>query len=261
MPDAWQSQRESFQWGIAASGPRTKPHQPEIEFRRYTGSAWESCPEAMDACYSGHALGPYEILSAIAEEWARSIEPRDTRLGRVVAIKVLPEATVPAVLQVRERFEREARAISSLSHPNICALYDIGNQDGVDYLVMEYLEGQTLADRLKKGPLTLDQVLQDRRPDDGRAGHRAPAWRDSPGSEARQRHAYEIRNAKLLDFGLAKVRDAEAAAGVTAPSLPQTFHSSHGAREQFWVRCNTWRRSSWRARKPTHERTSLRWAR
>ena len=76
---------------------------------------------------------------------------RDTRLERTVAIKVLPDH-LSKDEDVRQRFEREAKTISSLSHPHICALYDVGNQDGVEYLVMEYLEGETLADRLLKGP-------------------------------------------------------------------------------------------------------------
>src|SRR5712692_1748630 len=84
---------------------------------------------------------------------------RDTRLERTVAIKVLPEH-LSSNPQLRERFEREARAISSFNHPHICALYDVGQQDGIDYLVMEYLEGETLAHRLKKGPLAIEQVLQ-----------------------------------------------------------------------------------------------------
>jgi serine/threonine protein kinase len=84
---------------------------------------------------------------------------RDTRLDRTVAIKVLPEHRY-GTPQARERFEREAKAISTLNHPHICTLHDVGQQDGIDYLVMEYLEGETLADRLKKGPLPLDQVLQ-----------------------------------------------------------------------------------------------------
>ena len=74
---------------------------------------------------------------------------RDTRLDRTVAIKVLPDA-LAADPQFRERFEREARAVSSLTHPHICTLYDVGHQDGIDYLVMEYLEGETLADRLAR---------------------------------------------------------------------------------------------------------------
>jgi serine/threonine protein kinase len=84
---------------------------------------------------------------------------QDTRLGRAVAIKVLT-APLSRDVEFRERFAREARAISSLSHPNICALYDVGSQGGVDFIVMEYLEGETLAARMKKGPLPIEQVLR-----------------------------------------------------------------------------------------------------
>ena len=83
---------------------------------------------------------------------------RDTRLDRTVAIKILPES-LAADPQFRERFDREARAISQLTHPHICVLHDIGHQDGTDFLVLEYLEGETLAERLEKGPLPLDQAL------------------------------------------------------------------------------------------------------
>src|SRR6202158_1101281 len=96
-------------------------------------------------------LGPYEILSPIgAGGMGEVYRARDTRLDRTVAIKVLPEH-LSSHPELRERFEREAKAISSLSHPHICALYDIGCQDGIDYLVMEHLQGDTLANRLKKG--------------------------------------------------------------------------------------------------------------
>jgi serine/threonine protein kinase len=84
---------------------------------------------------------------------------RDTRLERTVAIKVLP-ADLSSDPDRRERFDREARAISSLNHPHICILHDVGNQDGTSYLVMEYLEGETLADRLSKGPLPIDQIVR-----------------------------------------------------------------------------------------------------
>src|SRR5713226_7357683 len=105
-------------------------------------------------------LGPYEIISSIgAGGMGEVYRARDTRLDRIVAVKVLPEH-LSSNPQLRERFEREARAISSLSHPHICALYDVGQQNGVDYLVMEYLEGETLATRVKKGLLPTDQVLQ-----------------------------------------------------------------------------------------------------
>ncbi len=94
---------------------------------------------------------------------------QDTRLDRPVAIKVLP-AHVADDPDLRQRFEREAKTISSLNHPHICTLYDIGQQDGIDYLVMEYLEGETLAARLTKGPLPTDQVLRY-----GSSGKRRPS--------------------------------------------------------------------------------------
>jgi serine/threonine protein kinase len=84
---------------------------------------------------------------------------RDTRLGRNVAIKILPEH-LSGRPELRERFEREARVIAALNHPNICTIYDVGSQDGVDYIVMEYLEGQTLAARLERGPLPLPEALK-----------------------------------------------------------------------------------------------------
>ena len=109
---------------------------------------------------SGTKFGPYEIQSSLgAGGMGEVYRARDTRLDRIVAIKVLP-SYLSDNLKARQRFDREARAISSISHPNICHLYDIGQQDGTCYLVMEYLEGETLADRLRKGPLPLDQVLK-----------------------------------------------------------------------------------------------------
>ena len=108
------------------------------------------------ALQPGNHLGPYEILAAIgAGGMGEVYRAHDTRLDREVAIKVLP-SHLSQDHDLRARFEREARAISVLQHPNICVLYDIGRQDGVDFLVMEYLEGETLAARLKRGPLPLD---------------------------------------------------------------------------------------------------------
>ena len=108
----------------------------------------------------GSRLWPYEIQSAVgAGGMGEVYRARDTRLDRIVAIKVLP-AELAADWQFRERFDREARAIAALNHPHICTLYDIGNQDGIDFLVMEYLEGETLAARLHKGALPLGQALQ-----------------------------------------------------------------------------------------------------
>jgi serine/threonine protein kinase/Tol biopolymer transport system component len=112
------------------------------------------------ALSSGTMLGPYEIQSPLgAGGMGEVYRARDSRLSRTVAIKVLPEH-LSEQPEAKERFDREARAISCLSHPNICHLYDVGQQDGVSYLVMEYLEGETLADRLRKGPLPLEQVLK-----------------------------------------------------------------------------------------------------
>ena len=102
----------------------------------------------------GTKLGPYEIQSPLgAGGMGEVYRARDTRLDRTVAIKVLNSQLV-ASAELRARFEREAKIISQLQHPHICVLHDIGHQDGTDFLVMEYLEGETLADRLDKGPLT-----------------------------------------------------------------------------------------------------------
>ncbi len=108
---------------------------------------------------AGSRLGPYEILAPIgAGGMGEVYKARDTRLERTVAIKVLPEHRSSP--EVRQRFDREAKTISQLSHPHICALYDVGHQEGIDYLVMELLEGQTLAERLARGPLPLDLALR-----------------------------------------------------------------------------------------------------
>ena len=129
---------------------------------------------------------------------------RDTRLDRAVAIKVLPAALRANNAQLTPRFEREARSISSLSHPHICTLYDVGSEDGVDYLVMELLEGETLADALARGPLPIERRAALRR---SRSPTRSTA-RIAPASSiaisSRATSCSRSRGAKLLDFGLAK---------------------------------------------------------
>src|SRR2546425_4778905 len=108
----------------------------------------------------GMQLGPYEILARIgAGGMGEVYKARDTRLHRTVAIKVLPPE-ISANLEARARFEREAQTIAALNHPHICTLYDVGEQDGTNYLVMELLEGETLAERLKRGALALEQELR-----------------------------------------------------------------------------------------------------
>ena len=112
------------------------------------------------ALTSGSSLGPYDILMPIgAGGMGEVYKAKDTRLDRTVAIKVLPEHLAENPVR-SARFEREAKAISQLNHPHICTLYDVGEQDGLDFIVMEYIEGETLAERLKKGPLPLGKALE-----------------------------------------------------------------------------------------------------
>ncbi|HKF44320.1 MAG TPA: protein kinase [Thermoanaerobaculia bacterium] len=152
----------------------------------------------------GSRLGPYEIVSPLgAGGMGEVYKARDTRLDRSVAIKVLSQH-LSVSPELRQRFEREARTISQLSHPHICALYDVGNQDGVEYLVMEYLEGETLAERLVKGALPLDQALRfaiEIADALDMAHRRGIVHRDlKPANVMLTRSSV-----KLLDFGLAKV--------------------------------------------------------
>lgn len=151
----------------------------------------------------GARLGPYEIVSPVgAGGMGEVYRARDTRLDRTVAIKVLP-SLLAASPSARQRFEREARAISSLSHPHICQLHDVGRYDGLDYLVLEYLEGETLEHRLERGPLNLDQVLK-------LGVEIADALEKAHGKGITHRDLKPANimltksGAKLLDFGVAK---------------------------------------------------------
>jgi serine/threonine protein kinase/Tol biopolymer transport system component len=170
------------------------------------------------AILPGRRLGPYEILSAIgAGGMGEVYKARDTRLDRIVAIKVLP-AHLADRAELRERFEREAKTIASLNHPHICVLHDIGQQDGIDYLVMEYLEGETLAQRLLKGPLPLEQVLQfavEISDALDKAHRKGVTHRDlKPGNIILTK-----AGTKLLDFGLAKLKQ-EASPATPLSELP-----------------------------------------
>src|ERR1700739_4278680 len=112
------------------------------------------------ALTSGTKLGPYEIRSALgAGGMGEVYRARDTRLDRYVAIKILP-SHLSCTPELKSRFEREARTLSSVSHPNICHLYDVGFESGVYFLVMELLEGETLSHRLQKGPLPLNDLFR-----------------------------------------------------------------------------------------------------
>jgi serine/threonine protein kinase len=170
------------------------------------------------AILSGKRLGPYEILSAIgAGGMGEVYKARDTRLDRIVAIKVLPPHLADCA-ELRERFEREARTIASLNHPHICTLHDTGHQDGIDYLVMEYLEGETLAQRLVKGSLPIQQALQyaiEISDALDKAHRKGVTHRDlKPGNIILTK-----TGTKLLDFGLAKLKQ-EAAPATPDSQLP-----------------------------------------
>jgi Tol biopolymer transport system component/predicted Ser/Thr protein kinase len=165
--------------------------------------------------HTGSRLGPYEILAPLgAGGMGEVYRARDTRLERTVAVKVLP-AHLSLSPESQQRFEREAQTISQLSHPHICAIYDVGNAEGVEYLVMEYLEGETLAERLAKGPLPIEQVL--------RHGIEIADALDRAHGQGIVHRDLKPANVmitksgvKLLDFGLAKV---------IAPSSPRELTS------------------------------------
>jgi serine/threonine-protein kinase len=172
------------------------------------------------ALSAGTRLGPYEILEPLgAGGMGEVYRARDTRLDRTVAVKVLP-SELSASPKLRQRLEREAKAVSSLSHPHICTLHDVGREGETDFLVMEYLEGETLADRLGKGRLPLDQALR-------YASEIADALDTA--------HCHDVihrdlkpgnvmltkSGAKLLDFGLSKLREAGSAQdGESVSALP-----------------------------------------
>jgi len=169
------------------------------------------------ALASGTKLGPYEIVAPLgAGGMGEVYRARDTRLDRTVAVKILPPHFSDDVTR-RQRFEREAKVISSLNHPNICMLHDVGKQDGVDFIVMEYAEGESLADRLEEGRLPLSQVLQ-------YGAHIASALDKAHRNGVTHRDlkpgniVLTAAGAKLLDFGLAKA-DPPVATRVTLTDM------------------------------------------
>jgi serine/threonine protein kinase len=170
----------------------------------------------------GTRLGPYEIESLLgAGGMGEVYRARDTRLERTVAIKVL-NAQLVASTELRARFEREAKIVSQLQHPHICVLHDVGNEGPIHYLVMEFLQGESLAERLRKGPLATDQVLSIaiEIADALERAHRAGVvHRDlKPGNVMLTKSG-----AKLLDFGLAKPLGATVASGKGSGTSPSVF--------------------------------------
>jgi serine/threonine-protein kinase len=206
------------------------------------------------ALANGRRLGPYEILSALSAGGMGEVyRARDTRLDRSVALKVLaPEiAGDPAA---RARFEREVRAVAALDHPHTCGIYDVGETNGTHFLVMPLLDGQTLAARLEKGPLPLDQALTfatqiaDALDKAHRQGivHRDLKFANIMVTKA---------GTKLLDFGLATLKAP--ATPISMSGMTGLMTTSRGRRKaRFSARSTTWRRSRWRAGRPTRVRIS-----
>ena len=182
---------------------------------------------------SGSRLGPYEMIAPLGQGGMGEVyRAKDSRLDRMVAIKV-PEH-VAANPDLKQRFEREAKTLAALSHPHICPVFDVGRQDAIDFLVMEYLEGQTLAARLEKGALPLDQALQyaiqiadalDK------AHRKGIVHRDlKPGNIMLTRSGGSSGPpvAKLLDFGLAKLQPAGAVVGLSVAPTEASPLTGHG---------------------------------
>src|ERR1700720_3494912 len=175
---------------------------------------------------TGTKLGPYEIQAPLgAGGMGEVYRARDTRLERDVAVKVLP-ANLSSDPSLRQRLEREARAVSKLSHPHICTLHDIGHQDGVDFLVMELIEGETLEDRLTKGPLSTEETIR-------YAAQIAEAMAKAHklGITHRDLKPSNVMltksGAKLMDFGLAK-QSAPVAAAFAEMTLEQSKLTGEG---------------------------------
>src|SRR6266436_5489890 len=177
---------------------------------------------------TGTKLGPYEIQSPLgAGGMGEVYRARDTRLDRDVAIKVLP-TNLSSDASLKQRLEREAKAVSKLSHPHICTLHDIGHQDGVDFLVMEYLEGETLEQRLTRGPLPPEQTIRYavQLSDALAKAHKLGiTHRDLKPSNV----MLTKTGAKLMDFGLAKQSGAAPlATAVTEMTMEQSKLTGEG---------------------------------
>jgi serine/threonine protein kinase len=167
----------------------------------------------------GARLGPYQVLApAGAGGMGEVYRATDTRLNRTVALKILPRH-LSENAEMRERFEREAQTIAGLNHPHICTLHDVGHHEGVDFLVMEYVQGETLAARLERGPLPIAEAL--------RIAAQAGTALDAAHRQGVVHRDVKPGNVmltkgscKLLDFGLAKLRSSGPAMPVTVTAAP-----------------------------------------
>ena len=212
----------------------------------------------------GTRLGPYEILSALgAGGMGEVYKARDTRLDRTVAVKVLP-AELAADPGSTRRFEREARAIAALSHPHICTIHDVGRENGTDYLVMELLDGETLADRR----LRLRATGFSGRPPADRATSCAIAIEIADALDKAHRAGIVHRDlkpanimltksgAKLLDFGLAKLQGPAVPISMTAIEHATTTGGRRRRRARSSGPSSTWRPSRSKGARPTRAATS-----
>jgi formylglycine-generating enzyme required for sulfatase activity/dienelactone hydrolase len=170
---------------------------------------------------AGAHLGPYEVVAPLGVGGMGEVyKALDTRLDRTVAVKII-SSTMAGDPRWRDRFGREARAVSALNHPHICTLHDVGHQDGRDFLVMECLDGETLADRLRRGPLPVDQALKI-------AEHVTEGLAEAHRHELIHRDIKPANiflttrgDAKILDFGLAKIATGDAALTTAGPTTTQ----------------------------------------
>jgi Tol biopolymer transport system component/predicted Ser/Thr protein kinase len=223
-----ESQRPAYLYEICAGDDTLRREVESLLVQGKAGDGFLESP-AMDVAaravaidprhsLNGKQLGSYKIVSMVgAGGMGEVYKARDTRLDRIVAIKVLP-AHLADRADLRERFDREAKTIASLNHPHICTLYDIGHEGEIDFLVMEYLEGETLAQRLLKGSLPLEQVLRyaiEIADALDKAHRKGITHRDLKPANIMLTKS----GTKLLDFGLAKLTQ-EAALGTPESRLP-----------------------------------------
>jgi serine/threonine-protein kinase len=172
----------------------------------------------------GSRLGPYDILSPLgAGGFGEVYKARDTRLDRTVAIKILPSADP----ELKARFEREAKTIAALTHPHICTLYDVGRQDGTDYLVMEYLEGETLDKTIARGPIQVEEAL--------RIGVEMAEALDAAHRSGIMHRDLKPANVMVASEGRVKVLDFGLAKRISGEELAEVTTRAHGSLTQPWA--------------------------
>ena len=223
------SERAAFLAEACADDPELQREVESLVARAESAPSFLEHPVGAAAPLVGRQLGAYRLEQRIGAGGMGEIyRATDTRLGRGVAVKILP-ATWADDPQRRARFELEARAIAALNHPNICTIYDVGHDLGINFLVMELIDGESLATRLAKGPLPLDQALAygiEIADALDKAHRQGIVHRDlKPGNVMLTKTGSgtsRVAHAKLLDFGLARIVRPAATATVPTDSTPMT---------------------------------------